>query len=288
MDKDERLWVGFNLQAELKAKKCTYQKRNPLKTHYNDCYQYIVSGDGDDFTVDIWVYPTKKSNNFFRVEFNPNKAGKTGMRNLFILLKKILGATTLRAIHGKATITRIDICCDSDDIENEFYPKLLRGTHSKVEKDDVGNITSMISGSKNSRVRLTVYDKNADAEAKGYEGRDSTWTRLELRLRLRCRMADLNMMRIAKEFSKFEFFDHQFLEDEYFTKKFRNRVSKRGLDSVFGKLNQRKRDRYRNRLRRDYQQDPWYIEDIESHGKVISSFLKQFELSKAYVRLLGN
>ena len=204
------------------------------------------------------------------------------MRKFACLKSNQKGATAIEYghIYDIATITRMDICCDSNSIPHSYYPKLSRGTHSQILKSDEGKIASIISGSGKSRIRLTIYDKNVDAAMKGYPPKGSSWIRMEIRLRLNCPMKSLNMMRVAKEFSKFEFFGDEFLKDDFFLEKFRRKTSEWGLDRVFTKLDPVKRERYRGRLRKKHKRDPWNLENIESHGRIIDIFLNKFKLIK--------
>ncbi|MEQ1557834.1 MAG: hypothetical protein ABL933_02695 [Methyloglobulus sp.] len=205
-------------------------------------------------TIKLSVYPINTSHNFLRVEYNPRNLGVRGRKKFRLFLIKLLTKDVMKKIYFHARLTRLDLTLDVFDMEPGLYIHRSRIEQSEIYRDKFGyKIISQVIGSEMSNRRITMYDKRAeqgieDSIALDFDFYPSfeniSHHRIEIRLRnLDCTMAELDR-HLLKEFKAINFYKDSFLEDEGFSKEFRDDAYENGLNSALYILVDQERRRY--------------------------------------------
>lgn len=247
IDKDQRLTVierlsNKDVNAQYKGK---FHRKRPTG-RYNNNYGFNIV---DDTIATISAYPIRKSQNFFRAEYNPTKLKRDGQIKLRRFFIKVLKNSTVKLIYFHAPITRIDITLDVYDMEPNLYIHLPRFRYSKIHRAN-DRILSQIIGN-TGECRLTMYDKNLERgiEDSGH----NSYQRIEVRFRnLRCSMHQLTDKKISnhllKAIKQLKFYRSGFLNDKSFSKSFRDNAYANGLNAALNDIDDNKRRRYRRYL----------------------------------------
>lgn len=237
---------------------------------YKNNYQFSIYNEN---TIKLSLYPKKKSNNFLRVEYNPAKLGKEGRKALREFLIKLLKVDVVKTIYFHAWVTRLDLTLDIYDMEPDLYLHKNRVLQSVIIRDeDSGKICSQILGSDESDCRITEYDKDLE---QGYDNNGNNYKRIEIRLRnLGCSMANLSND-LLSEFEKLNFFRADFLNDERFSKRFKQSAFNHGLNTALHELDDNNRRRYLSYLG-DYRAYPISLDNSdfdEAHKQALKSLI---------------
>lgn len=235
--------------------------------HYNGrVYGNNDGGYKNNYRLDIHeknsvlvsIYPIDPNNNFFRIEYNPNKLGREGRILLRKCLQNILGKQVVRKIYFHATVTRLDLTLDVRDMVPDLYILIDRARNSEIYRDINGKILTQKLGSDRSDCRITMYDKNAElnnADTNNYQ-------RIEIRLRnLQCTMHELNAD-LLRHFNKIQFYNAGFLADDRFDKQFVVDANLNGLNFALSKCSRNARLCYRRYLE-TYREFPINVDELD-------------------------
>lgn len=124
--------------------------------------------------------PYASINNYFRLSFNPHKAGKYKHELKDLLSMIITGGIDL----NKANITRMDIAVDYKNIKpSEIMIKASGYKVGYVFCNGAGNIETHYIGSEKSAVQYCIYDKTKEQKDKYGKNIGGQYMRVEARLR---------------------------------------------------------------------------------------------------------
>ncbi|MDH5570967.1 MAG: replication initiation factor domain-containing protein [Gammaproteobacteria bacterium] len=259
---------------------------NGSNRRYGNLYIFdIPNGTEAPLKAIIQIFPRNKNHNFANVQINPSKIGIIGESEVRKLLINIFDIVTARRIYYEARLVRLDTTVDSYNPYDETYMYMERAQVSKIIRQNDGSIESQITGSNNSDIRITQYDKDAEQTHKG-QVINSNWQRLEIRMRdLGFSMADIPE-KLENNFKKLCFYTSDFMSDDYFDKNFLTNVYDNGINSALHQVDNNMRKRYLRRLTH-YQCDPFRLERLSiDHGVRSLSFLqsKKYKPSKGIKR----
>jgi len=230
------------------------QKQNYIMQYFETCLFNIKTNAGN-FTVKLSYNPIDDRKRFIRVEFNPAKAGVSGVTTVCHLLVKLLGHKRASLIYSKAKITRIDITLDRYGLKHNYYAHVDRmstskhyKTESSVNAKDVKD--TQVLGTPKGKVLLTIYDKSAEQFLKRAKDIPDNTLRFEFRKRnLDYPMADL--LTTANPFENLHLYPVKTIKDPLFSRIFRCRVKKFGVPYALGKIDDYPtRRQHMNRLNR--------------------------------------
>jgi len=206
-------------------------------------------------TYKVWIsiYPIDKGNNFFRLQFNPNKAKQNGVKTLRWILADIIGKSNAKQLFYYAPVTRIDLALDIYNLKNEYFIHADYMRDSAIRSAINGGNPSQILGK--GRTRVSYYDKEheqgivLDFDKTG----KSNWMRLEVQLKnqtfenKRYTMSDL-LQKLENPFTIISFYTGSFIQDENFNEDFRYSVLTNGISSALHGLDTKLRRQYKAKL----------------------------------------
>lgn len=230
---------------------CAPVNKKSFKRHYHNNYKLKINSGFSQFTTIVSIQPKARSVNYMRVEFNPNRARKSGLIAIQKLIRFICGKKAVTSIYSQCRITRADVCIDSFTNMQSLYPyypgirvsKIYRNVHGKLETHRIGK-----GGSKK---LFSCYDKIAELLKSGKTiNLEGPFYRLELKITKQgYSMSRLNPYAFYEAMSNLDFFSENLLLDKYFDKKFLARVWKAGVNKALATQSKNKRIRYLRRLR---------------------------------------
>lgn len=214
---------------------------------YKNNYQFTIHNNN---TIEVSLYPKNKRHNFFRIEFNPDKLGKEGLIKLRRFLIKLLGKIVVRNIYYHASITRLDLTLDVDNLLKQPYIYRPKAIKSDIYRNDRGSVLSQVVGSERSACMITMYDKDIEQNIKGYSSPLKNTKRIEIRLRdLKSTMYSLNDS-LMKQLHNIYFFNSDFLYDKSFNEYFLSNIEACGVNHALNNLhNSKLRRQYLNKLK---------------------------------------
>ncbi|MCK9608677.1 MAG: replication initiation factor domain-containing protein [Methylomonas sp.] len=230
---------------------CFPQRKNNAKmARYKNDYGIKFAKDTQ---VKLSLYPINKSHRFVRLEFNPEKLGWVGRIVLRRMLVELLGRDAVLRLYFEAVVTRLDLTLDIFDMERALYVHRDRVCHSEVFRDaETGEMSSQIVGSKDSNIRIILYNKDAE---QGTSTIARNYQRIEVNYKhLNCSMDQLEPS-LADIFMSLNFFRNSFLKDRRMTKAFRKDAYSNGLNNALNKLPKADKDQYLEYLE-DYRANP--------------------------------
>lgn len=219
--------------------------RRKRRDRYKNNYGFRIF---NNTLVRISAYPIRKSQNFFRVEFNPTKLTLVGLKKLIRLLINLLRIDTVKRIYFHNPITRIDIALDVFDMKPDLYIHLPRFEYSTIHRRDNIMLSQVIGST--GRCRLTMYNKDVE---QGGDGSGRNYQRIEVRHRdLRCSIHQLSERSISdyllKTIRDLNFYHSDFLGDVRFSTSFRDDAYEHGLNAALHACDDNRRRRYRRYL----------------------------------------
>lgn len=224
-------------------------KHYPNQERYGNNFKFTLPTDTAEgfFDLKISIYPMKKTHNFFRVEFNPNKLGSKGGRRIMKILTKVLGADIAAKLFDEGRVSRLDLALDVRKPLGNYFVFMRGLQQSEIYLDDDGAVESQVLGSpKSNKKRFTFYNKAVE-QCLSDTG-DKHWWRLELVLRnLKCSVAGFDAG-LLKDLKEIRFFSREILDDGYFDRRFLRQVVKCGLNSALHSLDRNTKDKYLRRL----------------------------------------
>jgi len=213
---------------------------------YHTSWIITIHQKDNTFKVKISYNPINRKTRFFRVEFNPSKAGDKGIKIISKLLIKILGKQISSIIPSQANITRIDITVDRYNLRYYYYALVDNMTYSTIEaierNQQPGRDTQIIGKGKR---RLTIYDK-------GIEQNSSSTNCMRYEFRIRNPKHTLNnLYKMGNPFNELHLYDKRIFDDELFSSEFKYNVYEEGIPVALNQLNEYSvRRQYVNRLKR--------------------------------------
>ena len=264
-------FISFTLQVDSKKTRTDiHRKISNLKHHkivkrkyikkyirqYHDTWILDILIDGNAFSLKLSYNPIDNKKRFFRVEFNPAKAGEVGVNFLQWLLIYLLGIKLASSIYEQARLTRLDITLDRYGLKQEYYSHVERMTCSELRKIDMNDSYSLQQGRSaqilgNGNLRLTVYDKTAERMFRCAAEIPDNCVRYEFRLRnLECPINKI-FTHIKNPFTTLHCYSKKFLKDDFFSREFRRTAKRQGIPEALHQLgNYAERRKYLNRLKR--------------------------------------
>lgn len=227
---------------------CHPQRKTKRGRYKNDYLCKFVKGTKPKLSL----YPIKKSHRFVWLEFNPTKLGTVGRIILRHMLIELLGRDAVLRLFFEAVLTRLDLTLDIYDMEPGLYIHRNRVQQSEIVRDsEAGEIESQIVGSKDSDIRIIMYDKDAE---QGKSTADRNYQRIEVNYKhLNCSMDKLETS-LADIFMSLNFYRNGFLSDIRMSKAFRNEAYNHGLNTALQQLSKADKDQYME-----------YLEDYRAH-----------------------
>lgn len=229
---------------------CAPNASSGLKELYSENFQLKLGIGFSQTSLSISICPKRRRMNFLRIEFNPNRAKKSGLRNIREFLVYFCGQEATAKLYSNCKVTRADTCIDGQiDMGNTFpYVPCMR--RSQIFRDSDGVIETYIM--KSTLRRFLVYDN--EAEYKHRTGEEGNFSKPSFRLELQTRklgnsLQELHPKTFFAAMTKVEFYSDDFLEDEYFSSSFLQRAEEFGLNSALFELDKSTRKSYRRRLR---------------------------------------
>ncbi|GEM_PF-3177788 len=213
---------------------------------YHTSWLIIITQGRNTFQVKVSYNPININTRFFRIEFNPSKAGNKGIQIISKLLIHILGKQISSIIPSEANITRIDITVDRYNLRDYYYALVDNMTHSTIKaiesNQQPGRDTQILG---NGKRRLTIYDK-------GVEQSSSSTNCMRHEFRTRNPKHVLNdLYKMDNPFNELHLYDDRIFDDDLFSIEFKTTVRKEGIPTALNQLNEYSvRRQYVNRLKR--------------------------------------
>ena len=256
-------------------------KHYPSQERYGNNFKFMLPTDTKEgaFDLKISIYPMKKSHNFFRIEFNPNKLGTKGERRIIRILTQVLGADIAAKLFAEGRVTRLDLALNVRKYLGNCFIYMKGLQHSKIYLDDDGVVESQVLGSPASSQRLTLYNKLVEQCLP--DTGDKHWWRLEFVLRnLDCSVAEIDR-ELLKYFKKISFYSRALLDDDSFDRRFLRQVKKSGLNSALHSLDRNTKEKYLRRLAK-HEIHPVDLQRLSlKHGLASVSFLDMGQSAEA-------
>jgi hypothetical protein len=146
-------------------------------------------------TLLIQANPKLENMPFFRVEFNPATAGKTGT----LIAKDIIDFFLLKGFNQMAkygNISRIDLAVDVLNVKvDELLAESTGSKKSGMWCGPRGNIETLYIGSKYSNWRACIYDKKHCLKEKGLPYPHHETTRIECQIKPKCSVNELSKIK---------------------------------------------------------------------------------------------
>lgn len=223
-------------------------KHYPSQDRYGNNFKFTLPTDTKEgaFDLKVSIYPMKKSHNFLRIEFNPNKLGTKGGRRIIRSLTQVLGADLAATFFTDGRLTRLDLALNIRRPLGDCFIYMKGLQQSEIILGDGGTIESQVLGSPASSKRLTLYNKLVEQCLP--DTGDKHWWRLEFVLRnLDCSVAGIDR-ELLKYFKKISFYSRALLDDECFDQPFLQQVKERGLNAALYPLDRNTKAKYLRRL----------------------------------------
>ncbi len=233
---DKKAIVQFLLHG-LEDTESGFQKAYPNNTYANAFTLSIKAPLSGTDCVLIQANPVKKTNAFLRVEFNPSKAGTSGMDLLRQHCAAFLDYDYTTLVKA-GRVTRMDVAMDLmgirlDDLAARSV-KLKKSTvHSAV---DGGTETVYLGATKGNR-RIRIYDKGKQLGETGQKLPSFPVTRVEAELRNVCMLR--NIPALGNPFTDVGIWylpEANFAGEDHIWRMFLDSVSRRGLRSALKQI----------------------------------------------------
>ena len=220
------------------------------------CSYYLGTSEGlrahnwyitlNDLTAAKCLLQASPARGQFRIEFNPNRAGPTGM---VALRRRVAETLTNYAslLFSEGGLTRLDIAVDVSPVELNYLKTFAKGLALSSSKYGSGgrHLETIYLGSERSKLQFAIYDKFHET-SRNQAFADTV--RFEARLRYKMSVSDITA--IANPFERLEIYDffHSAVAGQipYKYQHFMDSVRQRGLHPALGCIpDSRIRRRYR-------------------------------------------
>lgn len=218
---------------------------------YFSTWIFDVNYSNLKFSFKLSFNPINKNTRFFRLEFNPNKAGIRGIRKIKEILNRVLEIDDVELYIRMSRITRIDISVDRFNLKCFYYALFDRSCYSEVVTvDDNTTLARDTQVIGNGKRRLIIYDK-------GYELGDRKLNCMRYEMRLRnIDFSLLNIENLENPFVVLRLFDSRIFSDDFFSDEFLVNVTKYGIPYALHGLD-------------DYQERRKYISELAKYERNI-------------------
>jgi hypothetical protein len=237
---------------------------------------YRIELGGDSHCL-LQFDPLQDKDANLRVEFNPDKAGENGVKQVVLILKQIFLTEYDRALR-LARITRIDLAVDVNGVNLDQL--IIFDLHKRSTRcffDQQGKLESQYLGSPTSEEQFCIYNKTRQMKVSYNVDLDQQIMRVELRCKKSLSMSELLTMRNPFSSLNISAVGEVSDGDSWIFRWFLDSCARRTANAALRIIaDSRKREKYRFKLAKRYLAGWWKPTEIWEKLPVVLKGLKLF------------